>query len=91
VKFIKTVLGLIVSIILGLLMGGVFDLEYLKVKRNIKLKKESWFRELSENGIYYERINNSHEIHDYLLQENIVEKVRKDENEKSHLISLIKQ
>jgi hypothetical protein len=91
VKFIKTVLGLIVSIILGLLMGGVFDLEDLKVKRNIKLKKESWFRELSENGIYYERINNSHEIHDYLLQENIIEKIRKDENEKSHLISLIKQ
>ncbi|KIL50609.1 hypothetical protein KP78_06100 [Jeotgalibacillus soli] len=71
-------------------MGGI-DLDDIKFRKNIKkLKRESWFRELSDNGIYYEKIYQNQEFQYYLRQDNIVEKVINDEKERSYLISLIK-
>lgn len=71
-------------------MGGI-DLDDIKFRKNIKkLNRESWFRELSDNGIYYEKIYQNQEFQNYLCQDNIVEKVINDEKERSYLISMIK-
>lgn len=90
-NFFKLIFGFIISLILGLLFMGGIDLDDIKFRKNIKkLKRESWFRELSDNGIYYEKIYQNQEFQNYLCQDNIVEKVINDEKERSYLISLIK-
>ncbi|WP_041086186.1 hypothetical protein [Jeotgalibacillus soli] len=90
-NFFRLIFGFIISLILGLLFMGGIDLDDIKFRKNIKkLKRESWFRELSDNGIYYEKIYQNQEFQYYLRQDNIVEKVINDEKERSYLISLIK-
>jgi hypothetical protein len=90
-NFFKLLFGLVLSLILGLLFMGGIDLDDIKFRKNIRrLKRESWFRELSDNGIYYEKIYQNQEFQNYLCQDNIVEKVMNDEKEKSYLLSLIK-
>jgi hypothetical protein len=90
-NFFKLIFGFIISLILGLLFMGGIDLDDIKFRKNIKkLKRESWFRELSNNGIYYEKIYQNQEFQNYLCQDNIVEKVINDEIERIYLISLIK-
>ncbi|KPL61007.1 hypothetical protein [Rossellomorea vietnamensis] len=91
-RIVKIIFGTIGSVILGLLfMGGGLDLDDIRFQRNIrKLKKEGWFKELSDNGLYYERIFHNEAVREYLLQDNIVVKVKNNEQERNHLISLIK-
>ncbi|MBM7662821.1 hypothetical protein JOC85_003632 [Bacillus mesophilus] len=90
-KMIKMIVGFIVSVFLGLLFMGGLDIEDIKFSRNIrKLKKESWFKELSDNGIYYEKIYQNPKVREYLCQEHIVEKVINNEQERTYLISLLK-
>lgn len=72
-------------------MGGGLDLDEIKFQKNIRmLKKEVWFKELSDNAIYYERIFHNEVVREYLLQDNIVVKIKNDEQERYKLISLIK-
>lgn len=72
-------------------MGGGLDIDDIRFHKNIrKLKKEGWFKELSDNANYYERIFHNEVVREYLLQDNIVEKIKKDEQERNNLISLIK-
>lgn len=89
---VKIILGTIGSVILGLLfMGGGLDVDDIRFQKNIrKLKKEAWFKELSDNAIYYERIFHNEVVREYLLQDNIVGKIKNDEQERYKLISLIK-
>jgi hypothetical protein len=90
-NFFKLLFGFVLSLILGLLFMGGIDLDDIKFRKNIRrLKRESWFRELSDNWIYYEKIYQNQEFQNYLCQDNIVEKVMNDEKEKSYLLSLIK-
>jgi hypothetical protein len=87
----KKVFGVILSFILGLLFLGGLDLDDLKFKNNIrKLKRLSWFKELSDNGRYYEKIYQNQTFREYLCQDDIVEKIINDEQERTYCISLIK-
>ena len=90
-RTVKIILGTIGSVILGFLFMGGLDLDDIRFQKNIrKLKKEGWFKELSDNGMYYERIFHNEAVREYLLQENIVVKIKNDGEEKYKLISLIK-
>ncbi|WGG44626.1 hypothetical protein [Rossellomorea sp. DA94] len=90
-RIVKIIFGTIGSVILGFLFMGGLDLDDIKFQKNIrKLKKEGWFKELSDNGMYYERIFHNESVREYLLQENIVVKLKNDEEERYKLISLIK-
>ncbi|WP_349408773.1 hypothetical protein [Pseudalkalibacillus sp. SCS-8] len=90
IKTLKLIGGTVVSVILGFVFNGGLDLEDLKFQRSIrKLRKESWFKELSDNGWYYERIYHNEAVREYLLQDNIVEKIKKDEQHQRYLKSLI--
>ncbi|UTE76719.1 hypothetical protein [Rossellomorea sp. KS-H15a] len=90
-RIVKIILGTIGSVILGLLFMGGLDLDDIRFQKNIrKLKKEGWFKELSDNGMYYERIFHNEAVREYLLQENIVVKINNDEGKRNKLISLIK-
>jgi hypothetical protein len=90
-KFIKLIFGFIGSVILGLLFMGGLDMDDIKFSRNIrKLRRENWFKELTDNGIYYERIYQNQKFREYLCQDKIVEKIINDEQERNYLISLIK-
>ncbi|MEH7180160.1 hypothetical protein [Neobacillus vireti] len=90
-KFIKLIVGFIGSVILGLLFMGGLDMDDIRFSRNIrKLKRESWFRELADNGRYYEKIYQNQKFREYLCQDKIVEKIINDEQERTYLISLIK-
>ncbi|WP_061809445.1 hypothetical protein [Rossellomorea vietnamensis] len=90
-RIVKIILGTIGSVILVLLFMGGLDLDDIRFQKNIrKLKKEGWFKELSDNGMYYERIFHNEAVREYLLQENIVVKINNDEGKRNKLISLIK-
>ncbi|MCA1031269.1 hypothetical protein LCL95_09555 [Bacillus timonensis] len=90
-KAIKSIFGVMASIFLGLLFMGGLDIDDIKFSRNIrKLKKESWFKELSDNGYYYEKIYQNPRIREYLRQDHIVEKIIRNEHERTYFISLIK-
>lgn len=90
IKTIKSVFAVAASILLGLLFGGGIDLDDIKFQRNIrKLKKEAWFRKLESDGLYYERIYQNPKVREYLLQDKVVDRITKNENEKEHLIQLI--
>ncbi len=90
-KKLKLIFGIVFSIILGFIFSGGFDLDDIKFSRNIrKLKKERWFKELSDNGFYYEKIYQNQKVQDYLCQDNIVEKIRNNEQERNYFLSLIK-
>lgn len=90
-RIIKVIFGTIGSVILGLIFMGGLDLDDIRFQRNLrKLKKESWFKELSDNGWYYERIFQNEVVREYLLQDKIVEKLKNDVQERNYLISIIK-
>lgn len=91
IRIIKLIFGTVGSVILGFVFMGAIDLDDIKLQKNIrKLKKERWFKELSDNGMYYERIYQNEAVREYLLQDNIVEKIKNNEQERIYLISLIK-
>ncbi|PFG05309.1 hypothetical protein [Bacillus sp. es.034] len=90
-RIVKIILGTIGSVILGIIFMGGLDLDDIRFQKNIrKLKKEGWFKELSDNGMYYERIFHNEAVREYLLQDNIVVKIKNDGEERYKLISLIK-
>ena len=86
----KNLFKVIAAVILGLLFSGGIDLDDLKFKRNIrKLKKEKWFKELCDDGRYYESIFQNEELKDYLTGERIVEKILHTKEEKERFLSFI--
>jgi hypothetical protein len=86
----KNFFKVIAAVILGLLFSGGIDLDDLKFKRSIrKLKKEKWFKELCDDGRYYESIFQNEELKDYLTGERIVEKILHNKEEKERFLSFI--
>ncbi|MEH7444164.1 hypothetical protein V7201_17770 [Bacillus sp. JJ1122] len=86
----KNFFKVIAAVILGLLFSGGIDLEDLKFKKNIrKLKKEKWFKELCDDGRYYESIFQNEGLKDYLTEERIVEKILHNKEEKERFLSFI--
>lgn len=86
----KNFFKVIAAVVVGLLFSGGIDLDDLKFKKNIrKLKKEKWFKELCDDGRYYESIFQNEELKDYLTEERIVEKILHNKEEKERFLSLI--
>jgi hypothetical protein len=78
------------AFVLGLLFSGAVDLDDLKFRRNIgKLKKEKWFKELSDNGRFYESIYQNEALKEYLTQKGIVERILHDKDEKEQFLRFI--
>lgn len=82
----------VAAVILGLLFSGGIDLDDIKFHRSIRrLKKEKWFKELSDDGRYYESIYQNEEFKNYITKNGIVEKVIHDFDERERLLSFIRR
>ena len=80
----------ILSIILGWLFSGGIDLDDITFQRNIrKLKKEKWFKKLSDDGYYYENIYHNPNLKGNITKKGIVNKIIQDQEERDYFLKLI--
>lgn len=82
----------VAAVILGLIFSGGIDLDDIKFRRSIiRLKKEKWFKELSDDGCYYESIYKNEEFKNYVTKNGMVEKVIHDLEERERFLSFIRR
>jgi hypothetical protein len=87
----KNFFKFIAAFILGLLFSGGLDMDDIKFQRNIrKLKKEKWFKDMSDNGRYYESIYHNQELKNYLITNGITDKIINNKEERERFLSFIK-
>ncbi|MFU8692711.1 hypothetical protein ACNA6I_23135 (plasmid) [Rossellomorea sp. FS2] len=88
---LKVFFGTIASVLLGILFLGAIDLDDIKYKKNInKLKKENWFKELADNGVYYSKFHDDPVVREFLMKENIVKDMKEDERKREEFEKLLK-
>ncbi|RIW34634.1 hypothetical protein D3H55_08960 [Bacillus salacetis] len=92
-KRIQSILETGIGLLLGLLfIGSAYGPDDYRFGKTIRrLKKENWFKQLSDNGYYFEKIYHNPETREFLLQENIVERLKENEREREYFVSLIKE
>jgi hypothetical protein len=78
----------LIDFLLGLFLG--LDPSEMTFKRNIKrLRKEEWFKKLSDDARYYENIYLNPVLKDYINKEGTLERIFQNEREKQYFISKI--
>ncbi|MCA1055459.1 hypothetical protein LCM10_10725 [Rossellomorea aquimaris] len=88
----KKIFKVVFAALLGWLFAGGIDLDDIAFRRNVrKLKGEKWFKELSGNGLYYERIYHNPELQAYVNQKGRVERILADSRERERFVSMIVQ
>ncbi|WP_227395935.1 hypothetical protein [Jeotgalibacillus aurantiacus] len=89
-KRIKMTLGIVASVILGFIFMGGLDLDDITFRRNImRLKREEWFKKIIKSGYHYNEIYDNPKVREYLLQENIVSKIKNNEKEREYFQLMI--